>query len=88
MLNNIEDQFDLNTRKANVSIRPFPGATTEHMKDYITPIARKQPNILIIHTGTKNVRDGKPKDIVDKLLNCNAMQNQYPLIQTLFFQML
>ena len=38
------------------------------MKDYITPIARKQPNILIIHTGTNNVRDGKPKDIVDKLV--------------------
>ena len=68
MLNNIEDRFDLNTRKANVSIRPFPGATIEDMKDYITPITRKQPNILIIHTGTNNVRDGKPKDIVDKLV--------------------
>ena len=62
MLNNIEDRLDLNTRKANVSVRPFPGATIEDLKDYITPIARKQPNILIIHTGTNNVRDAKPND--------------------------
>ena len=68
MLNNIEDRFGLNARKANVSIRPFLGATIVDMKDYITPIARKQPNILIIHTGTNNVRDGKPNDIVDKLV--------------------
>ena len=29
MLNNIEDRFNLNTKKANVSIRAFPGSTIE-----------------------------------------------------------
>ena len=32
MLNDIEDQYNLNTKKANVSIRAFPGSTIEDFK--------------------------------------------------------
>ena len=42
MLNNIEDSFDLNKKKrAKVIIHPFPGATVEDLKDYVTPLPGK-----------------------------------------------
>ena len=54
MLNNIEDQYNLNTKKANVSIRAFPGSAMR-FKDCITPLAQKKPEDLIVHIGTNNV---------------------------------
>ena len=60
MLENIEDQYDLNTKKANVSIRAFPSSTTEDFKDYITTLALKKPDALIIHIGTNNVCNDAP----------------------------
>ena len=68
MLNNIEDQYNLNTKKANVSIRVFPGSIIEDFKDYITLLARKKPDALIIHIGTNNVRNDAPPQITEKLI--------------------
>lgn len=34
------------------------GSTTDDLLDYIKPIARKQPDILIIHTGTNDLING------------------------------
>ena len=69
MLNNIKEKFDLNTKTSNVSVRSFSGATIEDMKDYSIPLLRKEPNVLIIHAGTNNVRTDKPSIIADKLVN-------------------
>ena len=68
MLNNIEDQYNLNTKKANVSIRAFPGSTIEDFKDYITPLAQKKPDALIIHTGANNVHNDTPPQFTEKLI--------------------
>ena len=68
MLNNIEDRFNLNTKKANVSIRAFPGSTIEDFKDYVAPLARKKPDALIVHIGTNNVRSDTPKQVTEKLI--------------------
>ena len=68
MLNNIEEKFDLNTQTSNGSVRSFSGATTEDMKDYSIPLLRKEPNVMIIHAGTNNVRTDKPSIILDKLV--------------------
>ena len=38
------------------------------MKDYSIPLLRKEPNVIIIHAGTNNVRTDKPSIIVDKLV--------------------
>ena len=37
MLNNIEDRFNLNTKKANVSIRAFPGQLLRTLKIMLHP---------------------------------------------------
>ena len=68
MLNNIEEKFHLNTKPSNVSVRSFSVATIEDMKDYSIPLLRKEPNVIIIHAGTNNVRTDKPSIIVDKLV--------------------
>ena len=68
MLNNIEDRFNLNTKKANVSIRAFPGSTIEDFKDYVAPLTRKKPDALIVHIGTNNVRSDTPKQVTEKLI--------------------
>ena len=41
----------------NVKVRSHPGATTEDLVDYVKPIARKKPKMLIIHTGTNDLPD-------------------------------
>ena len=68
MLNNIEDRFNLNTKKANVSIQAFPGSTIEDFKDYVAPLARKKPDALIVHIGTNNVRSDTPKKVTENLI--------------------
>ena len=68
MLNNIQDRFNLNTKKANVSIRAFPGSTIEDFKDYVAPLARKKPDALVVHIGTNNVRSDTPKQVTEKLI--------------------
>ena len=68
MLNSIEYQYNLSTKKTNVSIRTFPGSTIEDFKDYITPLARKKPDALIIHIGTNNVRNDTSPQITEKLI--------------------
>ena len=68
LLNNIEDQYNLNTKKANVSIRAFPSSIIKDFKDHITPLARKKPDALIIHIGTNNVHNDTPPQITEKLI--------------------
>ena len=41
----------------NVKVRSHPGATAEDLVDYVKPIERKKPKMLIIHTGTNDLPD-------------------------------
>lgn len=41
-----------------VKVIGHSGSTTDDLLDYIKPIARKQPDILIIHTGTNDLING------------------------------
>ena len=68
MLNNIEEKYNLNTRNASVTLRPFSGSTVEDLKGYVTPIAKKHPDIIITRVGTNNVRSDSPTQIVEKLI--------------------
>ena len=56
--------------KDKVYIKSFPGATTECMRDYVTPSLKFNPDLLIIHTGTNDLRSDKtPTDIVEEIIN-------------------
>ena len=39
----------------NVKVKSHPGATTEDLIDYVKPIARKKPKMLVIYTGTNDL---------------------------------
>ena len=60
MLNMIQENYNVNTKTANVKVHTFSGATIEDLHDYILPIARKEPDNLIIHVGTYNIRNDTP----------------------------
>ena len=44
----------------NVKIRPQLGCTTEDIEDHIKPLPRRNPDAIIIHSGTNDVMDEKP----------------------------
>ena len=68
MLNMIQENYNVNTKTANVKIHAFSGATIEDLHDYILPIPRKEPDNLIIHAGTNNIRNDTSEKIVEKLM--------------------
>ena len=68
MLNMIQENYNLNTKTANVEVHAFSGATIEDLHNYMLPIARKEPDNLIIHAGTNNIRNDTPERIVEKLM--------------------
>ena len=68
MLNMIQENYNVNTKTANVKVPAFSGATIEDLHDYILPIARKEPDNLIIHAGTNNIRNDTSEKIVEKLM--------------------
>ena len=66
MLNNISENFKMNTRCAKVSVKPFPGATIDDFNDFIKPLARQKPDYIIFHAGTNNLKSDTPDHIVRK----------------------
>ena len=44
----------------NVKVRPQLGCTAEDIEDHINPILRKNPDAIIIHSGSNDVRNDKP----------------------------
>ena len=43
------------SRSSSVNIRSHPGATTEDLIDYVRPITRKNPKMMVIHSGTNDI---------------------------------
>ena len=35
-----------------------PGSTTDDMIDYVKPVTRKKPDVIIMHVGTNDLRKG------------------------------
>ena len=48
------------SKNRNVKVRPQPGCTKENIEDYIEPILRKNPDAIIIHSGTNDITNDKP----------------------------
>ena len=54
----------------NVYIKPFSGATVDCMKSYVIPSMKFNPNVVILNTGTNDLRSNKqPEQIADDILN-------------------
>ena len=60
-------KFTSNTDR-NVIVKSFSGATVNDMSDFLKPTARKQPDKLIIHASTNDIRYSSPKEIEKKII--------------------
>ena len=51
-------------------VKSFPGATTQDMKDYIKPTIARKPDMVILHTGTNDLKSNQnPSDIANEIIN-------------------
>ena len=60
----------------NVKVRPQPGCAIGDIEDYIKPILCKNPDAIVIHSGTNDITNGKPtkkkiKNVVKLIENMN-----------------
>ena len=67
MVNGI-DEKRLSKKHGNVKVFHFSGARNEDIKQYITPIIKKQSDYLILHVRTNDATTNTSKKIVDDLL--------------------
>ena len=59
------------SNKNRIVVKSFAGATTSYMHHYIKPTLEKDPDIVILHTGTNDFKkeDTYPKQIVKDIIN-------------------
>ena len=51
-------------------VKSFPGATTQDMKDYIKPTTLRKRDMVILHTGTNDLkRNQNPSDVANEIIN-------------------
>ena len=49
---------NLSSQNNDIKVDVHPGLTTLDMMDYIKPIVRRKPDVLVIHTGTNDLTYG------------------------------
>ena len=57
------------SRAYNVKSIPIPGATIDDARDLIKPVMKRNPQKLIIHVGTNNIKAERPKQVSQKMRN-------------------
>ena len=55
-------------RSQCVKVRAFPEAKIEDMYDYMTPLLKKEPSLIILHAGSNNSTSEDASSMVNKLL--------------------
>ena len=60
--------WELSNVERNVSVKSFSGATLNDMSDFLKLTGRKQPDKLIIHAGTNDLRRSNPNEVADKIV--------------------
>ena len=50
------------------TVKSFPGATVNCMKDYLKPTLQKKPDIIIIHAGTNDLKIKPVEEIANNLI--------------------
>ena len=68
-----QDESLHTNKKRIVKIRSHPGATSEDLIDYCKPIARRAPDVIILHLGTNDLdkRQHRRKHQENQELNCS-----------------
>jgi len=63
--------------------KSFPGASIEDMEDFIRPITRKQPENIVLHIGTNDLRSSQSaQQIAESIVNlADQVQSDSPSTQ-------
>ncbi len=56
------------TGNHNIHVETYRGSTTEAMAHYIRPCLVKQPDQIVLHVGTNDIRDKQPEEIVNGIM--------------------
>ena len=67
------DGNKLSNKERNVIVRSFPGATTDDIKDYCKPIAKRKPDVCIIHAGTNDLKNKDELSIVENIVEVKEL---------------
>ncbi len=62
-----KQEINRSVRQMNTFVKTFPGATTNDMESYIVPTLNREPDYLIIHCGTNDLRKDEPDVIAKKI---------------------
>ena len=62
-----KQEINRNVHQYNSFVKTFPGGTTEDMESYIIPTLKRNPDVLIIHCGTNDLRKEDPEKIAKKI---------------------
>ena len=53
-----------------IYVKCFPGAKSSDMRDYIKPTMRHDPNLVLLHFGTNNLKsDQTPPEVADDIID-------------------
>jgi lysophospholipase L1-like esterase len=66
MVKNLQG-WRLSTEDNHVVVKSFAVATTSDMEDYVKPVIRKEPQKLILHVGTNDLKKLPPNRIAEEL---------------------
>ena len=63
-----------------VNVMKHPGSTTDDMVDYVRPVTRKKPDVIIMHVGTNDLTKGvntmsKVRKIVSAIQEVDSTRN-------------
>ena len=53
----------------NINIRTFPGAKTQDMKHYTKPTLVTNPDAVIIHVRTNDIKNSTPEKVAESMLD-------------------
>ena len=71
--------WDLSTNDKHVAVKSFSGARIADMEDYLRPLLRKEPDEIILHVGTNNIRDESPRSEAEGIVNVvTQIQQDFP----------
>lgn len=73
------------SRNSQVQMPTFPGCTTQDMKDHIKPLLRRNPEEIIIHVGTNNLRSSNPPcECAEELIDlAESVSSESPAMVTI-----
>ena len=62
-----------------MAVKSFSGARIADMENYLKPLLRKEPDEIILHVGTNNIRDESPRCVAEGIVNLvTQIQQDFP----------